>query len=80
MNTKIIHLLWNSSMLWHIKFVSIILMDVSQDSVVGITSSYWLDNKEVRLQVLVGSTIFSPAHHPDRLWGSPNLLSNGYWG
>jgi hypothetical protein len=24
--------------------------------------------------------IFSSPRHPDRLWGSPNLLSNGYRG
>jgi hypothetical protein len=67
-------------MLCHIKFVSIILMDVSQDSIVGIATSYGLGNKEVRVQVPVGSTIFSPEHHADWLWGSPNLMSNGYWG
>jgi hypothetical protein len=29
---------------------------------------------------LLGSRIFSSSRHPDRLWGPPNLLSNGYRG
>jgi hypothetical protein len=32
------------------------------------------------VQVPVGSRIFTSPHRPDRLWGTPSLLSNGYWG
>jgi hypothetical protein len=34
----------------------------------------------VGVQVLVGSRIFSSPCHPDRFWGPPSLLSNGYRG
>jgi hypothetical protein len=52
----------------------------SRDSVVGMTTSYGLDDRGVRVQVPVGSRIFSSPHCPDRLWGPPNLLSNWYQG
>jgi hypothetical protein len=51
---------------------------VSRDSVVGIATSYGLDDQEVGVRVPVGSRIFSSPRRPDRLWGPPNLLSNGY--
>jgi hypothetical protein len=51
----------------------------SRDSVVGIAISYGLDDWEVGLRVPVGSGIFS-SPDPDRLWGPPNLLSNGHRG
>jgi hypothetical protein len=50
----------------------------SQDSVVGIAIGYGLDDQGVGVQVPVGSRIFSSPHHPDRLWGPPSLLCNGY--
>jgi hypothetical protein len=43
-------------------------------------TSYGLDNWGIRVRVLVGSRIFSSPNCPDRFWGPPNLLSNGYWG
>jgi hypothetical protein len=46
----------------------------SRCSVVGISTVYVLD--EVR--VPVGSRIFSSPSRPDRFWGPPNLLYNGY--
>jgi hypothetical protein len=52
----------------------------SRDSVVGIATSYGLDDRGVGVRVSVGSRIFSSSRRPDRLWGSPNLLSNGYQG
>jgi hypothetical protein len=52
---------------------------VSRDSVVGIVTSYGLDDEDVEVRVPVGSRIFSSPRRPDRLWGSPNLLLNGYW-
>jgi hypothetical protein len=50
------------------------------DSVVGIATGYRLDDQGIGVQVLVGSIIFSSPHRPDRLWGLPNLLPNGYGG
>jgi hypothetical protein len=48
----------------------------SRGSVVGIETVYGLDD----LGVSVGSHIFSSPHRPDRLWGTPSLLSNKYRG
>jgi hypothetical protein len=50
----------------------------SRDNVVGIAIGYGLDARRVGVRALVGSRIFSSAHHPDRLWGPPSLLSNRY--
>jgi hypothetical protein len=52
----------------------------SRDSSVGIATSYELDDRGARVWVPVGSRIFSSPNRPDRLWGPPNLLSNGYRG
>jgi hypothetical protein len=52
----------------------------SRDSSVGIATSYGLDDRGVGVRVPVGSGIFSSPDHPDRLWGPPNLLYNGYRG
>jgi hypothetical protein len=46
----------------------------------GIATSYGLDDRGVEVRVPVGSRIFSSANRPVRLWGPPNLLSNGYRG
>jgi hypothetical protein len=46
----------------------------------GIATSYGLDDRGVRVWVPVGSRIFPSPNRPDRLWGPPNLLSNGYRG
>jgi hypothetical protein len=51
-----------------------------RDYVVGIATGYRLDGGEVGVRVLVGSRIFFSPQRPDRLWGPPNLLSNGYRG
>jgi hypothetical protein len=50
----------------------------SCDSVVSIATGYGLYYRGVGVRVPVGSRIFSSPHRPDRLWGPPNLLSNGY--
>jgi hypothetical protein len=50
--------------------------DKSRDSIVGIATSYGLDDKGVGVRVPVGSRIFSSSRRPDRPWGPPNL-SNG---
>jgi hypothetical protein len=52
----------------------------SRDSVVGIATGYRLDDQVVGVRVPVGSRIFSFPRRPDRLWGPPNLLANGYRG
>jgi hypothetical protein len=52
----------------------------SRDSVVGIATSYGLDDRGVGVRIPVRSRIFSSPDRPDRLWGPPNLLSNGYRG
>jgi hypothetical protein len=52
----------------------------SRDSVVGTTTGYGLDDREVGVRVPVGSRIFSSPRRPDRLWSPPNLLSNAYRG
>jgi hypothetical protein len=51
-----------------------------QDSVVGISTGYRLGGRGFGVRVTVGSRIFSSPRRPDRLWGPPNLLSNGYRG
>jgi hypothetical protein len=53
---------------------------MSQDSIVGIATGCGLDDQGVGVQVPIRSRIFSSPHRQDRLWGPPNLLSNGYWG
>jgi hypothetical protein len=52
----------------------------SQDSIVGIATGYELDDRGAGVQVPVGSRIFSSPHHPDWVWGPPNLLHSGYPG
>jgi hypothetical protein len=42
----------------------------SQDSAVGITTGYGLDDRVVGVRVPIGSRIFSSPRRPDRLWGS----------
>jgi hypothetical protein len=63
---------------WQMIFISVFLKPRSRDSAVGIATGYGLDNGGVGIQVPVGSRIFSSSSCPDRLWGPPNLLSNGY--
>jgi hypothetical protein len=52
----------------------------SRDSAVGIATGYGLNDRGVRVPVSLGSRIFSSPRRLDRLWGPPNLLSNGYGG
>jgi hypothetical protein len=46
----------------------------------SIKSGYRLEDGGVRVQVPVVSRIFASPYRPDRLWGLPKLLFNGYWG
>jgi hypothetical protein len=50
------------------------------NSAVGIVTRYGLDDREVGVLFPVGSRIFTSPCRPDRLWGPPNHLSNGYRG
>jgi hypothetical protein len=52
----------------------------SRDSSVGIATSYGLDDREGRSSNPGRVRIFSYTRRPDRLWGPPNLLSNGHRG
>jgi hypothetical protein len=52
----------------------------SRDSIVGIATGYGLHDRGVGVRVPVGARIFSSPYLPDRLWGPPCLLSNGYRG
>jgi hypothetical protein len=64
----------------YMKFIQMQSYKRSRDSVVGIAIGYGLDERGVRVRVPVGSRIFSSQRCPDWLWGTPNLLSNGYRG
>jgi hypothetical protein len=50
----------------------------SRDSSVGIATGYRLDDGRVGVRVSVASRIFASSRRPDRFWGLPRLLSNGY--
>jgi hypothetical protein len=52
----------------------------SRDRAVRTATCYGMDDSGVGVQVPVGSRIFSSPRHPDRYWGPPSLLSNGYRG
>jgi hypothetical protein len=52
----------------------------SRRGIVGIATGYGLDGGGVGVRVAVGSRIFASSSRSDRLWASPNLLSNGYRG
>jgi hypothetical protein len=52
----------------------------NRDSVVGIATGYELNDQGVGVRVLVGARIFTSPCRPERLWGPPSLLSNGYRG
>jgi hypothetical protein len=47
-------------------------------SAVAIATGYGLDDSEVGVRVPVGPRIITSPCRPDRLWGPPNLLYNGY--
>jgi hypothetical protein len=53
------------------------LMRMKEPSAVGIATGYGLDD---RVRVPVGVRIFFSPRRPDRLWGPPNILLNGYRG
>jgi hypothetical protein len=53
---------------------------VSRGSVVGTAVGCGLGDRRVGVRVPVGSRILTSPYRPDRLWGPPNLVSNGYRG
>jgi hypothetical protein len=61
-------------------FFSYVPMTRRRGGVVGIANDYGLDNRGVGVRVPLGSRIFSSPYRPDRFWGPPSLLSNGYRG
>jgi hypothetical protein len=72
---------------WRIKFRSrttqvwlYLFVCGSRGSVVGIASGYGLDEWGIGIRVPVRSRIFSSPCRPDRSWGRPSLLYNGYRG
>jgi hypothetical protein len=52
----------------------------SRDSSVGIALGYGLDDRGSRVRFRGGWEFFSSPPRPERLWGPPSLLSNGYQG
>jgi hypothetical protein len=49
-------------------------------SVVGIATGYGLVDQRIGVRIPIGSRIFISPYRPNRLWGPPNLLSDGYRG
>jgi hypothetical protein len=66
------------SLLVDIRFPISSIVERSRDSAVSTATGYGLDDRRVGVRVPVGSGIFSSPRRPNRLWGPPNLLSNGY--
>jgi hypothetical protein len=52
----------------------------SRNSAGSIVTNYGLDDRLVGVRVHVRSRIFSSSRRPDRLWGPPSFLFNGYRG
>jgi hypothetical protein len=57
---------------------NITILRLLSDSAVGIAADYGLDDRRVGVWVSVGSRIFSSQRPPERLWGPPNPLYDGY--
>jgi hypothetical protein len=51
-----------------------------RNSAVGIATGYRPDGRGVGVRVPVRVRFFSSPRHPDRFWGPPSILSNGYRG
>jgi hypothetical protein len=70
----------NFHFVWVPKPVFTLCKRWSRDSAVDITTGYGLDDRRVEVRIPVKSRTFSSSSRPDRFWGPPNLLSNGYRG
>jgi hypothetical protein len=55
-------------------------LQMNQDSTVGTTTGYGLDDQGVGFRVPMGARIFICPCCPDPLWSPPNLLLSGYRG
>jgi hypothetical protein len=71
---------WQTLSIYAHIFTSLFMYCRSRDSVICIATGYGLDDRGVGVRVPVGSRIFLSPRRPDRLSGSPKLLSNGYRG
>jgi hypothetical protein len=61
--------------------IHIIILTSSRGSSVGIVSDYGLDDRAIGVLSPAGAKDFSSSLLcPDRLWGPPSLLYNGYRG
>jgi hypothetical protein len=59
--------------------IIIIIIIISRDSSVGIATDYGTDDQMIGVRFPAGAEDFSlQTPRPDRLWGPPSLLSNGY--
>jgi hypothetical protein len=47
-------------------------------SAISTAPAYGLDDRGVGVRIPIGSRIFPSPRRPDRLWGPPNLVSNGH--
>jgi hypothetical protein len=65
---------------WFYIFIVSPNTSLSRDSSVGIATGYGLDDQGAWVRVPVGKKIFTSPYRPDRLWGPPNFLQNGYLG
>jgi hypothetical protein len=69
-----------SRLLW--RMLSSEIYPRAKDSYVGagIATGYGMNDQGVGVRVPVESSVLCFIRCPDRLWGAPNLLSNGYRG
>jgi hypothetical protein len=63
-----------------VEYVYIYISIYGHSHSVGITTGYAVQDREVGIRVPVEARIFTSPCRPDRLWGPPSLLSNGYRG
>jgi hypothetical protein len=56
------------------------VLQISRDSSVGIALGYRLDDRDSSVRFPAGAGKFLFTTRPERLWGPPSLLSNGYQG
>jgi hypothetical protein len=65
---------------FYFSFIAAFSLLCSLLSAVGIATGYELGDRGVGVRVMAGSRIFSSLRRSDRLWGPPNILSNGFRG
>jgi hypothetical protein len=51
---------------------------MSSGSTVGVATGYGLDDRGTGVRVPVGPRLLTSPFRPDRLWGPPDLIYNGY--